>query len=200
MTENRTADERRHEIAEALMDTVAEHGLERTTIRRVADVAGVSVGLVQRYFASKDDLLRFGIEHVYERARARVAAVPLDQPSVRTIIEQIAASQLPLDDARDREVRVWLAFVEATLSDPTKRDIHVHATRGLLDGFTQAFAGAQRRGEMDQSLDPRQEALTLVALVDGLALHATATGSPFDRGVIQSAVGTHLDRLLGGAR
>lgn len=199
MTENRPAAERRHDIAEALMRTVAEHGLERTTIRRVADAAGVSVGLVQRYFASKDELLRFGIEYVYERTRTRVALVPLDQP-VRSIVEQITMSQLPLDDERVRESRVWLAFVEATLSDTAKRDVHLDATRELLDGITRALAGAQRRGEMDQSLDPAREALMLVALMDGLVLHTVATGSPFDRDSIRAAVRTHLDRLLGGTR
>lgn len=182
------------------MSTVAEHGLERTTIRRVADAAGVSVGLVQRYFASKDDLLRFGIEYVYERTRARVAAVPLDQPEVRTIVEQIIVVQLPLNDERAHESRVWLAFIEATLSDTTKRVIHVDATRELLDGLTRALAGAQRRGEMAPSLDPSQEAMALVALMDGLVLHATATGSPFDRDTVRTAVRTHLDRLFAGAR
>ncbi|MGW0482702.1 helix-turn-helix domain-containing protein [Nonomuraea sp. NPDC003214] len=62
------------------MRTLAERGLARTTLVDVAAAAEVSVGLVQRYFRSKDELLLFGIEHVYRRVGERVRQVQVTTP------------------------------------------------------------------------------------------------------------------------
>ena len=50
-------DERRARLTEVLLDVVAEGGLEAATIRTVAAAAGVSIGTVQHYFKTKDDML-----------------------------------------------------------------------------------------------------------------------------------------------
>lgn len=197
MAEHRSSDERRRQVADALMRTVATRGLERTTIRQVADTAGVSVGLVQRYFTTKDDLLRFGIAHVYRCTRDRVAAVPV-RPPLRSLVQAIAEALLPLDDERERECRVWLAFVQASLNDPAQREIHERAAEDLVTGLHEALAGAQRAGELDAALDPGGEAAALAAYIDGLTLNGVATPSLFGRDVLRATMTGHLDRLFGG--
>lgn len=195
MTKHQDSDARRIQVAEGLFAAVAQRGLESTTVRDVAEAAGVSVGLVQRYFRTKADLLLFGIQVVYERAEVRFHQVAIEPP-VRRIVSQIAESLFPVDEERDQEFRVALAFWQASLHNPEMAETHRQATQRLIDGLAEAFTGAQRAGELPYSLDPTCEARMLIALVDGLALHATITADAFDAETITAALHAHLDRLF----
>lgn len=177
------------------MHVVSERGLAGTTLRHVADHAGVSVGLVQRYFATKADLLHFGFDHVYRRTHERIAAVPLDPP-VRTILVGIAEAILPLDPERRRESRVWLAFVHASLSDAQLARTHQQSATELLEGLQAALAGAQRAGELRAGLDLDAEAATLMALLDGLTLSGIAMEDRYPAEVLRELVHDHLDSLV----
>jgi AcrR family transcriptional regulator len=71
--------ERRGHIVEALLRVAGERGLEAATLREVAREAGVSMGAVQHYFASTDEMLGYALEHwlslaVDRRFRRRVVA------------------------------------------------------------------------------------------------------------------------------
>ncbi|MFY7064489.1 TetR/AcrR family transcriptional regulator [Nocardiopsis changdeensis] len=195
----RTADheQRRRQVAEALMAVVGERGLARTTLADVADHAGVSVGLVQRYFRSKAQLLRFGVEHMYHRAEQRLQEVS-DGPvsSVRDWLDRATETLLPLDDERVRELTVWLEFLPAALADPEMLRMHRETTRTLADALIEALEIAVREGELPADRDPRAEAVALIACVDGLTLHHIVTAEPFTAEAIRTALTTHLDRLF----
>ncbi|MCO1658859.1 TetR/AcrR family transcriptional regulator [Pseudonocardia humida] len=78
--DDQTARARIRDVALALL---AEHGVAATSIRGVADAAGVSTGLVQHHFGSKAGLVQacddFAIGAVLDQAR-RAAAGDAQQP------------------------------------------------------------------------------------------------------------------------
>ncbi|MFF0740354.1 TetR/AcrR family transcriptional regulator [Streptomyces sp. NPDC004111] len=195
MTLHEDADTRRGQVASALMSVVADKGLARTTLADVARTAGVSVGLVQRYFRSKDELLRFGIAYVYRRSEERIAAIPVEAP-VRKFVVRLMETSLPLTSERRAELRVWLSFVQASLTDADMAAIHRDATVRLLRGVDEALRGAQRAGELGADIDTEEEAAALVAFVDGLCLHHAATGDEFGASRIGAALATYVDRLF----
>lgn len=195
MTRHADIGTRRTQIAEALVSTVAERGLGRTTLADIAMTAGVSVGLVQRYFRNKDELLWFGVEYIYQRAVERMQQVEITPP-VRQIVIRIIETFLPLDPERERELKVWLAFVHASLTDQKMAAIHKTATTGMIDGITEALQGAQRSGELAAGLDAASESAALVAFVDGLSLHHTATGAGYEVERLRAAVRVYVDRLF----
>lgn len=197
----RTADhdERRRQVAEALLRTVARKGLARTTFNDVADELGASVGLVQRYFRSKSDLLRFGIEYLYNRGGERIDAVER-VPPVHTVMFRVARTLLPLDEERRFELSVWLEFLPATITDPQMAELHQATNRELVDGLAEGFAGAQRNGELAEDLDPRSEALALVALADGLTVHQLTTPDVFDDATAEDVLRRHFARLFSAPR
>ena len=55
---------RRRELIEATITSIAQHGLSGTTVARVAELAGLSAGIVSFYFQTKDALLLATLEHV----------------------------------------------------------------------------------------------------------------------------------------
>ncbi|NYH53192.1 AcrR family transcriptional regulator [Nocardiopsis arvandica] len=197
----RTADheQRRRQVAEALLRAVGERGLARTTLADVADQAGVSIGLVQSYFRTKSQLLRFGVEYLYKQGENRLRAVGgdgLPVASVRDWVFRAAETLLPLDGERRAELTVWLEFLPTTMSDPEMSRLHRDTTGALVDMFTQALEEARRGGELTPDADARTEAADLVAFVDGLTLHRLVTGGVYSDDAVRAALDTYLDRLL----
>lgn len=161
----------------------------------VAEEAGASVGMVQRYFRTKKDLLQFGVEHLYRRGEERLTAVEL-RPPFRDLFGRLAETLLPLDEERRTELTVWLEFLPATITDPDLARLHRETTLLLVDGFADAFARAQEDGAFPAGHDPTAEAVALVALVDGLTIHHLVGSDHFDTDRIRSVLHTHIIRLL----
>ena len=80
-------DERRARLTEVLLAVVSEVGLEGASIRAVAARAGVSIGTVQHYFATKDDMLLYAYRHVGQdlgdRAEERANAATSVKGAIR---------------------------------------------------------------------------------------------------------------------
>src|ERR1700758_964818 len=69
-------EERRRQIADALLRTAVTRGLHATGMREVAAEAGVSLRLVQYYFGTKEELLLAAMQHLAaqfsDRAMTRI--------------------------------------------------------------------------------------------------------------------------------
>jgi AcrR family transcriptional regulator len=115
---------RRQEIVAAVCRIIATDGLERASLREVADEAGLAVGSVRHYFASSEELLTFSFAAVVDRILARLAAAlagvsrasgPEEQhEAVLTLLSEF----LPLDEERALDACAWLAFKNAARIRP----------------------------------------------------------------------------------
>lgn len=82
----------RHErILAAALEGFAHNGVKGTSIRDVAESAGVSPGLVQHYFPSKAALRRAVDEHVTEVARAALSVRAVEGDIIEDIAERVTA-------------------------------------------------------------------------------------------------------------
>jgi AcrR family transcriptional regulator len=70
----------RARIREAALRLYAEHGTQATSIRMVAEEAGMSAGAVMHHFKSKDELAEAVQHAVVAKIREVVSGVGLDQP------------------------------------------------------------------------------------------------------------------------
>lgn len=156
--------ERRELLADALMRLAASQGLEGVSLRQVAAEAGVSTGMVQHYFRTKDEMMTFALDMVADRIRARseAAATPT---TPRELVRGVLLQILPLDDARRLEGHVGLAFLAYAAVKPA-----------ILEGRREDLAGMRRfvaqqlRAAGAEGADPDRAALGLMALVDGLGM------------------------------
>lgn len=180
---------RREQIADAVCRLAASRGLDAVSLRHVAAAAGVSMGRVQHYFATKDDMLMFAFETIGKRVERRMAAAVGDiPPGTRAFVRALLVEMLPLNDASRAEAPVLAAFfakavVEPRLARPLREDAPAMA------GFVAeqlATAGVER---------PDTAAVTLLALVDGLMLHLLV-GQVAETDAL-AALDGYLDRILG---
>jgi AcrR family transcriptional regulator len=90
-------EQRRRELAQAVWRVIRRHGVERASVRVVAEEAGWSPGALRHYFATQSELLAFAMGLVVERIEGRIAA--LDHASdPRAAVEQVLHQLLPLDE------------------------------------------------------------------------------------------------------
>lgn len=155
--------ERRAEIIRGVWALIAEAGIEAVTMRRVAAAAGVSVGRIQHYFASRSELVRASARAMITAAEGTYAAEgSAPGPAARYAVDHV----IPRTDAQRVGTTIWLAYVSASVGDPEIASILAEAKRGQEDEVTRLLAEA---GVAGGDAGARRRARMLVALADGLA-------------------------------
>ncbi|MFD0477200.1 TetR/AcrR family transcriptional regulator [Nonomuraea thailandensis] len=76
-------EERRRHVAEAVLRIAGRDGLGQAKLRDVAAEAGMSLGSVQHYFTSKDEMLRYVVKYLGETVTERIVAGMGSRPGVR---------------------------------------------------------------------------------------------------------------------
>lgn len=192
-------DERRYEIVEATWHLIGTIGLEKTTMRRIADQVNCTTGLVTHYFASKDDVLLSAIQQMMDKSRARMQEATKGLQGIVRLRKLVLAA-LPLDDERLLEWRVWLAFWGRAYPAPRlRREQQLRfsqwrkAIRGALDD-------AVALGEVPRSLSVDIETKRLVATIVGLSVETIVSGGRIDSDAIVAVVDRQLAGLIPGDR
>ncbi|MFG3259101.1 TetR/AcrR family transcriptional regulator [Streptomyces sp. NPDC048172] len=173
---------RRVQVADAVQRLVTEQGLDRVTVARTAEEAGVSVGHVQHYFASKDEMLLFTHERVVATILERVSTLEersarRRQP-IRDVVVEGLAEWLPVDARRRSAFRVTLAFLGRTVDNPKLARAHAETGRRIRGMLARAVHNGMECGEVPEGTDPAPPALALHSLVEGLALQLGAQPEP----------------------
>lgn len=190
--------ERRTQIADALMRVAAEHGLEAVSLRHVAAEAGVSAGMVQHYFRTKDEMMAFALSVVREHNEARLTAALTAlgaTPSPRTLVRTMLGEVLPLDAPRRADGRVALAFLAYTAVRPAVAASLHQDTAALVDFIAGQIRGAQAAGSARPEIDPDRAAVGLLALMEGLGVYLL--GGHFPAGTALAALDAQLDLIFG---
>lgn len=173
---------RRQEVVEAVFRIVAADGLERASLREVADEAELAVGSVRHYFASSDELLAHAFGVVVDRIVGRLTAAderlaeaqpgtPEHHRGVLTLLGEL----LPLDDERAVDACVWMAFKNAARTRPflaAEADRSHRAVAAIVGRLVMDLSSA---ADTDAAVDQQRlvtEAERLLATLDGLTMHA----------------------------
>ena len=194
-------EQRRRQIAEALLRTAAARGLHATGMREVAAEAGVSLRLVQYYFGTKEELLLAGMQHLAarfgERAMTRIRQTRQTggQASPRNVIAAILAEALPADDERRTFAVLNTAYFALSLTDPALTVASlVKNTNAVIDVIADQLRAAQAADDAPTGLNPDAEALGLLAMSSGLANSVLAGQSSAEQA--QAVIDYHLNRLF----
>lgn len=182
------------------MRLAATRGLEAVSLRHVAAEAGVSTGMVQHYFRTKDEMMTFALEMVMNNVQARTTAdaASSGQPAspaslLRTLLMQI----LPLDEPRRLEGHVILAFLAYAAVKPAIAAGLRESISEMRAFIADQISAAQATTETALRVDPAHAATALLALVDGLGIHVLGQHYSPDEAV--AALDAHLDVLFGSA-
>ncbi|MEJ2888197.1 TetR/AcrR family transcriptional regulator [Actinomycetospora aeridis] len=179
--------ERRTLLADALLRVAAERGLMDVSLRHVAAEAGVTAGMVQHYFRTKDEMMIFALDVVAARVQARLH----DDPDPRRLVRSLLVQLLPLDADRELEGRVAVAYHAYAATRPDVAARLEEDTRGMRAAVAERIHAAAGSGP----LDPEIAATGLLALVEGLAVHVL--GGHLAPADALATLDAHLDVAFG---
>ena len=194
-------EERRRQIADALLRTAATRGLHATGMREVAAEAGVSLRLVQYYFGTKEELLLAAMQHLAARFGARATARFKEASgsgglaNPRDVIAAILAEALPADEESRTFHVIYTAYLALSLTDPALAISPLVKNSGAVIGVLAAqLRTAQDAGDAPADLDPDLEALSLMVMSGGLATSVVVGHSSVEQA--QAVIDYHLRRLF----
>lgn len=180
------------------MRLAATEGLEAVSLRHVAAEAGVSTGMVQHYFRTKDEMMSFAMATVMDSIQARATAEAVhygSDPSPKVVVRALLTQILPLDETRRLEGHVALAFLAYAAVKPAISGTLRDGGAALRLFIAEQIRRAQASNDTAIRIDPDQAAIGLLALVDGLGIQLLGRHYPVQTAV--AALDAHLTVLFG---
>ena len=164
-------EERRREVLDATWRVIGREGLNAATVRRIAEEAGHSNGVLAHYFTSKNDILVSAHQLAYSRARARIAEATVDVEGLEALRRAIHEA-LPLDDERLLEAQVDVSFLGLTVGDPHLREVRHASGEISRERWRSYVVRGQELGEVDPEVDPGDVVDDVIALIESLSIGA----------------------------
>ncbi|OZM72047.1 TetR family transcriptional regulator [Amycolatopsis antarctica] len=187
-------DQRRTELAAALVRCARVRGLHAVGFREVAVEAGVSVNLVQYYFPTKESLLHGGLLYVRARGAARLRARIDAESAPVARMRAMLAELVPYDEASTELYTVHAAYAALALTEPDlAAQPHAAGPDELHPELTGLIAEARRDGLAGGDRAPEREATALLALATGLSAYVVS--GYLGPAAATEVLGAALDRL-----
>lgn len=172
---------RKLEITYGLWQVIYEHGVGAVTLRAVAAAANISLGRVQHYFSTKEELITFGCQAMVDSA----AQQEVTEGTAQDLIETLCST---LRDGRDFRLgaAVWTAYQAHAVVNPAIAEIITEAEHQRTAQVERLLSHTTTRTGQELA----DLAVYLIALAEGLQQRVLITRLPMAtaRGIIITAV------------
>ncbi len=175
---------RREQICRAAAVVIAREGFAGTTMRMVAEEAQVSTGMLNHYFANRQDLLTQALVHVSCTAQARMRAAIEDVPPGVPRLCALLDSALADEEQATQTWRVWInAYGEAVRLPQLRHTIEerLRSWYELIDEALEGVAPPQQPGRIPWSW-------LLDAMLNGLAIQLMTSEAQLDPLLVRDEV------------
>jgi phenylpropionate dioxygenase-like ring-hydroxylating dioxygenase large terminal subunit/AcrR family transcriptional regulator len=171
-------DVRREQLIAAAIGAIAEHGLSNVTLHRVANAAGLTAGMVNFHFDSKQALLLATLRHVAEEFRsacdAGLAEAGADPAAA---LMALVETSFDADLASTDKLAVWYAFWGESQARSDYIAVCGGSDRAFRDAVQERIAALAK----DSRIDTKAATLGLSGVIDALCQQALIEGPGFDR-------------------
>jgi AcrR family transcriptional regulator len=193
---------RRRQIVDAAMPLFARKGFSRTTTKEVAEAAGVSEGLLFKYFASKTALYGAIIEHCRAEDPGRFQELAHLPPSTLTLarmVDHLVRYFTGLNRRTAAEQNRQRLFVQSLLDDGEFARLGLEVFAAAMQPLLhQSLTAARSAGELATTM-PAERGFRLMALLQimlgALALHDGLRDAAADEDGIEDIIGFILRGL-----
>ncbi|MER8490702.1 transcriptional regulator BetI [Mesorhizobium australicum] len=160
---------RQLQLIEATIDSLAKRGYSETTMADVADGAGLSRGIVNFHFESKEKLLVATLQYMYDEYSAhwRNALQKAGDDPARQL-QVLVAADFDRSICNKRKLAAWCAFWGEAKSRPTYQALSSARDAVYQNIFIDLCAALKQSG--GYAYEPQVMALALSAMLEGLWL------------------------------
>ncbi|MBW4446115.1 MAG: TetR family transcriptional regulator [Spirirestis rafaelensis WJT71-NPBG6] len=188
-------DDRRIEVGKAAWRVIVREGLDRASMRAIAQELGSSTGVVTHYFRDKEELTLFALERVFENVLEDMKACAKAWQGIDRL-EQMIFLALPLEISDRDDWKVWMAFLGYSIGREHLVQEHRKRYDFLRQIICQELADLQTAKLIRADLDLTLEANALIALVDGIGTLVVICPEQFSAEQQQYLVRRHINALL----
>jgi TetR/AcrR family transcriptional repressor of bet genes len=161
--------ERRAQLIKATIRSVAKRGLSDTTMATVAKEAGLSQGIINLHFKSKDRLLVETLTHLADEYRGTwEKRLDAAGTSSAARLRAMIGTDFSLPVCASNKLAVWFAFWSEAKARPTYRKLCAARDQEYGEAMLRLCQEIVR--EHGYRVDPVVVSTTLAALTDGLWL------------------------------
>jgi AcrR family transcriptional regulator len=161
-------DERREQIKQAALKLFARRGIAGTKTSMIAAEAGISEGLIYRYFSSKDELFTVLVQELMEEATKEIEYI---HHLPGTPFEQIRALTQNMLDENNKYAFMLIQRARKADVVPEKvaQVLEQHSANVLIDRLVPIFVKGQQASEFSSG-DPREMLSWYFSIINSLVM------------------------------
>jgi TetR/AcrR family transcriptional repressor of bet genes len=185
---------RRRDLVEAAFQTFLGHGMSGTTVARIGEQAGMSHGIVNYYFKSKDQLLSAVIRHAFALIMRQAILNMRSAKSPRERISAIISGNFSEDLFNRETAAAWISFYAEVATRPEferLQDIFYQRLRSNLLFDLKKLTTPE---------DAERIALGISVWIDGIWLRCAMKKQGVDREAAVRAIEDYVDTALALAK
>jgi AcrR family transcriptional regulator len=187
--------DRRLEVSEAAWRVIVRDGLDRTSLRAIAQELGCTTGVVTHYFRDKQELILFALNQVTQSLLKAMEMERAQEVGVDRLVSMMSAF-LPLDGERQAILQVWLAFLGYAVGRDSLMAEHQRSAAQLREVILQELQALQSVQLIREDVEPEVEANVLLALVNGVSLDSLIQAKHLRSEQQQQVIRRYVDGLL----
>lgn len=164
---------RKKQLIDATLESIALHGLQKTTIVTISKIAGLSTGIISHYFGGKQELVDATVKHLLEQLKLALFERISDgelTPHVR-LMRIVEANFTPFQRSIPA-TKTWISFWAQSMHEPgLARLQHINSKR-LYSNLYFSFKSLMPATAADIA------AKQMAAMIDGFWLRSALSVNP----------------------
>ncbi len=160
--------ERREQILRAAMVCFARRGFHQTSMHDLSEEAGISVGLIYRYFENKDAVIS-AMADTHKREIQELLARARQAPSLLEALEMFFTAHCCANERQIESAFVVDLFAEGSRNPRIARLVRDILER-LINGVTEIIARSPETQNVQPEMKPREIAELIFAAARGMLM------------------------------
>jgi AcrR family transcriptional regulator len=158
---------RRNQLLEATTACIADAGIERTTMRMVADRAGVTTGMLLYYFKNKKELVQAATDSITAKTKSRLDELSHATFGTQRLENVLRASLIDPEEGLSRKIIIQLR--KEALTNEEARLSYLPHMLDARERLSRSVRVGQQQGQLTTSVPVEMTADLIYCLMEGLA-------------------------------
>ena len=130
---------RRQQLIDATIESVAQKGLQATTINSISKNAGMSSGIISHYFGGKQGLIEATVRYLLSNLKDDLISKVNEKTTPTQRLMFIVESNFALVQQRKDTTRTWLSFWAQSMHDKELHRLQNVNSKRLQSNLTVSF-------------------------------------------------------------
>lgn len=161
--------DRRAEVVAATRRVIARDGLDKASMRAIAQELDCTTGVLTHYFRDKEAMLDVVLAEIVAGVDDRRRQLLSGDYGLADVIDYLCDT-LPNSEDQIEWWKAWLAFTSASFGAGRRGSTHTRFYDQLRRNWESSFRTLAARGEIRADIDPALEGDSLLALLDGMGV------------------------------